>query len=98
MTTQEQYRIRECNGVFTIQKKRFIEQRRLFSSRMVEQWEDVDENGIVLNNIMYRRRKETGRYTSLKQAKKAMDQFIQGVRFHYPSDNKPPCTNSTIKL
>lgn len=97
MTSQEQYRIRECNGVFTIQKKRFIKQFRMFRpSKIVEQWEDVDSWGFAVYYVPYPvSRGMIAKYESLSQAQVAMQQFIEGVKYHYPG--KSINTNSTFK-
>jgi hypothetical protein len=89
MTAIEEYRIRECNGVFTIQKNRFIKQFRMFRpSKIVEQWEDVDKNGcFIYMPILEKLNGKHHEYNSIVSAKTAMNQFIEGVKYHYPIES-----------
>ena len=83
---EEQHRIRDCNGVFTIQKKRFIKQFRMFRpSKIVEQWDEVDENGNSLKHNPQQISRMFAQYKTLGQTQTAMQQFIEGVKYHYPS-------------
>jgi hypothetical protein len=77
MKKQEQYRIRECNGVFTIQTK-WRRQQKPFNpkNKLLEDWVDLDENGCIslIDNELSGVFKQ---YESIELAQKAMDSFIE---------------------
>jgi hypothetical protein len=87
---KDQYRIREYKGRFTIEKKRIIKQFRLMlPDKIAESWEVVDENGdFIFMPELSEMLGEYPRYTTLDQATTAMNQLIEGVKYHYSNESE----------
>lgn len=85
------YRVKEYNGIFTIERRRLKREQRLFRVKQIEYWDNVDINGDFMDKTLpfHNHVKMSETFDNLQDAQDKINQLERGTVYHYPNKSEP---------